>query len=94
MSGTELPDDVLGAEGASDFVYFVTRMGLQALIALGLVENPITGERRQDTAQARLVHADLVMLRDRTAGNLSPEEQEKLDEVVATLTAQINALSP
>lgn len=82
----------LGADVTNEFVYFVTRMGLQALIALGLIENPVTGERRQDAAQARLVHADLVMLRDRTAGNLSSDEQEKLDEVVSTLEAQISSL--
>lgn len=79
-------------EPTSDFVYFVTRMGLQALIALGLVENPVTGERHQDPGQARLVHADLAMLKERTAGNLTPDEQAKLDEVLATLEAQLAAL--
>ncbi len=86
------PDHSAEELEASDFVYFVTRMGIQALMALGVLENPITGERRKDPDQARLVHRDLLMLRDRTRGNLSPDELDKLDEVLATLGAQLQAL--
>ena len=73
------------------FVHFVTRLGLQALLALGVIENPVTGERRKDLDQARLVHADLTMLREKTRGNLSPEELAKLDEVLEGLAAQLES---
>ena len=68
-----------------DFVYFVTRMGLQALIALGALENPLTGERNKNLDQARMIARDLEMLLDKTRGNLSLDEEAKLREVLERL---------
>ena len=65
-----------------DFTLFVTRLGIQALIALGLIENPVTGERTQNLVQARMLAADLEMLLEKTAGNLEPHEEAKLREVL------------
>ena len=65
-----------------DFTLFVTRLGIQALIALGVIENPVTGERTQNLVQARMLAADLEMLLEKTAGNLEPHEEAKLREVL------------
>lgn len=75
-----------------DFTMFVTRLGFQALLALGLIENPVTGERHQNLDQARLLRDDLEMLRNKTAGNLDEGEQAKLDEVLQHLSGHLAAI--
>ena len=75
-----------------DFTMFVTRLGFQALLALGLMENPMTGERHQNLDQARLLRDDLEMLRNKTAGNLDEGEQAKLDEVLQHLSEHLSAI--
>lgn len=75
-----------------DFTMFVTRLGFQALLALGLMENPMTGERHQNLDQARLLRDDLEMLRSKTAGNLDEGEQAKLDEVLQHLSEHLSAI--
>jgi ABC-type hemin transport system ATPase subunit len=72
-----------------DFTLFVTRLGIQALIALGVIENPVTGERTENLVQARMLAADLEMLLEKTAGNLSPGEEAKLREVLNGLRERV-----
>jgi len=72
-----------------DFTLFVTRLGIQALIALGVIENPITGERTTNLVQARMLAADLEMLLEKTAGNLEPHEEAKLREVLNGLREHV-----
>jgi hypothetical protein len=72
-----------------DFTLFVTRLGIQALIALGVIENPVTGERTQNLVQARMLAADLEMLLEKTAGNLEPHEEAKLREVLNGLREHV-----
>lgn len=78
------------APPGGDFVYFVTRLGLQALIALGALENPLTGERTKNPDQARMIARDLEMLLDKTRGNLSLDEEAKLREVLERLEQNLN----
>jgi hypothetical protein len=72
-----------------DFRLLVQKMGYQALIGLGVVENPLTRERSANLPGARAVLADLRMLREKTAGNLEPDEAEHLDKVLADLAAAL-----
>ncbi len=51
----------------------------QALIALGAVEDPLTGKRETDLPQARFTIDLLGILEEKTRGNLTPEEKEALD---------------
>lgn len=80
------------APPGGDFTMFVTRLGFQALLALGLMENPVTGERHQNLSQARLLRDDLAMLRDKTAGNLDEGEAAKLDEVLEHLSQHLSTI--
>jgi len=75
-----------------DFRLLVQKMGYQALIGLGVVENPLTGERSRNPAGARAVLADLAMLREKTVGNLEPGEEEHLEKVLADLGAALERL--
>jgi hypothetical protein len=72
-----------------DFRLFVQRLGYQALIALGLVENPVTGRKGRNMPHARATLDDLEMLRAKTAGNLQPAERAHLEELLANLRAAV-----
>ena len=82
-----------GSRPASDvplpggsFRLFVTRLSIQGMLALGLLENPLTRAREKNLGQARMLVDDLRMLREKTAGNLEPDESEQLDKVIEDLS--------
>lgn len=68
-----------------DFRLFVQKLAYQALIALGVLENPLTRSRAANLGHAEGLIDDLRMLRERTRGNLGIEEREHLDQVVGEL---------
>jgi uncharacterized protein DUF1844 len=67
------------------FTLFVQKLGYQALITLGVLENPLTKTREPNLAHAQSVIDDLMMLRERTKGNLSAEEGQHLTQVIGEL---------
>jgi len=56
-----------------------------ALIQLGLVEDPVSGELRENLVLAKRNIDLLDLLKDRTKGNLEPEEEKFLDGVLDQL---------
>lgn len=68
-----------------NFRLFITRLSYQAMMSLGILENPITNTRQVQIGNARMVMDDLNMLLDKTSGNLDPDEKEHLDKVVSDL---------
>jgi hypothetical protein len=56
-----------------------------ALMQLGQVPDPLTGEPHVDLEQAQFTIDMLTMLREKTEGNRTAEESGVLDEVLATL---------
>ena len=68
-----------------NFQLFVQKLGYQALIALGVLENPLTRQRVPNLPHAQSVIDDLMMLRDKTRGNLEPDEEEQLTTVIGEL---------
>lgn len=76
-----------------DFRLFIQKLGYQALIGMGVIENPLTKTKHANLDQARTVIDDLLMLRDRTRGNLKDDEQEHLERVVADLQRHFVELS-
>ncbi|MBL8692896.1 MAG: DUF1844 domain-containing protein [Planctomycetes bacterium] len=71
-----------------DFRMFILKLNFQALIALGVVENPVTQRRERNLPHARMVIDDLRMLREKTKGNLSPEEEAHLSKALSDLQFQ------
>ncbi|NOT31051.1 MAG: DUF1844 domain-containing protein [Planctomycetes bacterium] len=67
------------------FTLFVQKLAYQALITLGVVENPLTRAREPNLPHAQSVIDDLMMLRDKTRGNLAPDEEQHLARVVGDL---------
>jgi hypothetical protein len=68
-----------------DFRLFVQRLAYQALIGLGLLENPLTRTKEAHPEQARSLIDDLAMLREKTRGNLTPDEDEHLARILRDL---------
>ena len=68
-----------------DFRLFVTRLSLQSMMSLGMIENPLTKTRALNLDHARMLIDDLRMLQEKCYGNLEPEEDEHLAKVVRDL---------
>jgi hypothetical protein len=83
-------DDAALAGGS--FHHFVTRLTFQGLLALGVLENPLTRTRQKSRERATMVLDDLRMLREKTLGNLEPDEAAHLDKTIADLQAALEAL--
>ena len=68
-----------------EFRLFITRLSYQAMMSLGILENPITNSRQVQLSNARMVLDDLRMLQRVTVGNLDEDEQGHIDKVVGDL---------
>jgi len=68
-----------------DFRLFVTRLSFQAMLSLGLIENPLTGTKQVNAASARMIVDDLRMLLEKTQGNLEPDEEAYLGKISGDL---------
>ncbi len=91
------PDDSRRARDVplpgGDFRLLVQKLAYQALISLGVLENPLTHARQANLDQARSVVDDLRMLRDKTRGNLEPDEDAHLADVLLNLDRHLAALA-
>ncbi len=61
---------------------FLTRLAFQGMLSLGLMENPVTGIKQVNMDQARMILDDLLMLQEKTLGNLSADEAQHMAKVV------------
>jgi hypothetical protein len=68
-----------------EFSSLVMLLYFPALVQLGLVEDPTTGALRESLDLAKRNIDLLDLLKDRTKGNLEPEEQQFLDGVLDQL---------
>ena len=74
------------------FNEFLMGIASSAFIYLGLVEHPATGRPQVDVMAAKESIDMLVMLRDKTKGNLTRGEEKFFDELLADLRMQFVAL--
>lgn len=75
-----------------NFHLFVTRLSIQAMISMGILENPLTNRREATPGNARMLLMDLEMLREKMVGNLDDEEEAHLDKVIADLEGALTRL--
>jgi len=73
-----------------NFRLFVTRLSFQAMMALGLIENPLTRKKQVNADGARMLIDDLEMLRAKTDGNLDEDERAYLDKVLGDLRHHVS----
>lgn len=64
---------------------FISGLGVEALMALGQMENPVTRKKETDLEQAKYLIDTIQMLKDKTKGNLKPDEGKMVEELVYNL---------
>lgn len=75
-----------------NFHLFVTRLSIQAMISMGILENPLTKRKEATPGNARMLLMDLEMLREKMVGNLDDEEESHLDKVIGDLQSALTRL--
>ncbi len=83
-------EEIDGGGGAerlpeADFRSFISGMATQVLLSMGEVENPMTKEIEKNLPQAKYTIDMLQILKDKTKGNLSEDEQKYLDAMLYDL---------
>ncbi len=68
-----------------DFNFFLSTLALQAAISMGDIPNPSNNQKEENLTQAKFIVDTLTMLKDKTIGNLSPEEDSLLDKLLYDL---------
>jgi hypothetical protein len=72
-------EEAESAEPALDFFNYIASLGFQAMIFLGEVPNPLTNQSEKNIKQAKFLIDTLVLIREKTTGNLTKEEAELLN---------------
>jgi hypothetical protein len=70
------------------FSYFLISLSSSALLHLGEIGDPQTGQKKKDLPIAKHTIDTIAMLREKTKGNLTDEEQKALDSILADLRWQ------
>ena len=81
-------EEIPGAEDPASFVNFLSTLATNAAASLGAVPHPATGQRSLDLETGKYWLDVLGMLRDKTKGNLHPQEARLLDGLLADLRMQ------
>ena len=86
-------DDASGPLPAIDFAGFILSFSTSALVHFGEIEDPMTGQKRQNLAAAKQTIDILGMLGEKTRGNLTPEEERLLQAILYDLRLRFVTLS-
>jgi Domain of unknown function (DUF1844) len=82
--GEEIP----GADDPASFVNFLTTLATNAAASLGAMPHPVTGQRAVDLETGKYWIDTLTMLREKTEGNLHPQEARLLEGLLGDLRMQ------
>lgn len=86
--GADDESEIPGAEDPASFVNFLSTLATNAAAALGAMPHPATGQRTLDLEGGKYWLDVLGMLRDKTKGNLHPQESRLLEDLLADLRMQ------
>jgi hypothetical protein len=79
------PSDAGAATGEISFGAFLMSLSTEALVHLGEMADPSSGQAQRDLAMAQQLIDILGMLREKTRGNLDHDEQSLLDAILFDL---------
>jgi len=68
-----------------NFSTFIVSLSTEVMFHLGEIPHPVSGERKKDLPLAKHTIDTLAMLKEKTAGNLTEEEQRLLDGMLYDL---------
>lgn len=77
--------DSSGTYQEPNFMIFLSSLGMQAMIALGKLENPLTKKLDKNPDQARFLIDTLGIIKEKTVNNLNKEEADLLEEYLFNL---------
>jgi hypothetical protein len=80
--------DIPGADDPASFINFLSTLATNAAAALGAVPHPATGQRSLDLETGKYWLDILAMMRDKTKGNLHPQESRLLEGILGDLRMQ------
>ncbi len=80
--------EIPGAEDPASFVNFLSTLATNAAAALGAVPHPATGKRTLDLETGKYWLDVLGMVKEKTNGNLHPQETRLLDGLLGDLRMQ------
>lgn len=79
------PEAGRAGEGGADLSGLFVMFASSALVSLGAAPDPMTGERRVDLDQAQGAIDVLLLLREKTRGNRTEQENRLLEEILYDL---------
>ncbi len=80
--------DIPGAEDPASFVNFLSTLVTNAAASLGAMPHPVTGQRTVDLETGKFWIDVLVMIREKTKGNLLAKESQLLEGILGDLQMQ------
>lgn len=91
-AATEAQPQARRSASSVDFLSFVSSLATNAMAAMGLLPPGQSRGMAQNLNMAREYIEIIVMLQERTLGNLSPDEDHAMTQLVADLRGQYAAL--
>lgn len=67
------------------FAVFLSSLSMQAMIAMGKLQNPVNGQTEKNLEQARFLIDTLGIIKEKTKGNLTGDEEKLLEESLFNL---------
>jgi hypothetical protein len=86
-------EEIPGEQDPTSFVNFMMSLASQAAAALGAMPHPATGQRSLDLDIAKHWIDTMAMLREKTKGNLHPQEEKLLVGLLSDLRMQFVQIS-
>lgn len=84
--GCSCHDHAEEGEEEFNFLTYITSLAFQAMIFLGLIPNPLAGDVvEKNLRQAKFLIDTLLVIRDKTKGNLTKEEADLLNNSIYEL---------
>jgi hypothetical protein len=89
----EMAEEIEGADDPASFANFMMSIASNAASSLGMMEHPVTHKREVDLELGKHWIDVLGMLQDKTRNNLSPQEKQILEGLLADLRMQYVSLA-
>jgi len=70
---------------ASAFANLILSLGTSAMIHMGVIDNPVTKQKEKDLDMAKQEIDMIMMLKEKTTGNLTEGEKKVVDQVLSEL---------
>ena len=84
-SSSQSPDSSQAEMPEVNFIGYITSLAFQAMIFLGEIPNPMTDQIERNLNQAKFIIDTLLLLREKTTGNLSAQETDTLNAFIYEL---------